>query len=349
MREPLQRDRLLRSLVSYAIEAPLTMMRLRAFLRERRVSVINCHYPMTATLTFALMRALRLCSARLVLTFHGSDAQDAAASRGSFRWAWRAVLRWSDAVSTVSSSLLQELIASFPEVAHKTSVIRNGISAERLGEEQQEWARSGGTPAEVGGRCILSVGSYVPVKGQEVLLRAFARASARIGPARLVIAGRRGPSLAGLQALVEELGLSGRVTLLVDEPHARVMDLYHRAEMFVLPSLREGFPLVLLEAGCMGLPVLASRVGGIAELIESERDGLLVEPEDPVALAEAIESLWSDPVRARRLGSALRQKVMEKYTWERTARAYMRIMRIGGEAEAAAPGDPREGTDHLVK
>lgn len=341
VREPLQRTGVLRSLLSYAVETPRTMLQLRALLTRRGTVVVNVHFPTTATLTFALMRALRLCPARLVLTFHGSDAYEAASAHRLSRWGWRAVIRWSDAISTVSASLRATLIGAYPSASEKTSVIPNGLNPERLKEERRQWASAGGPAVEVGGRFILSVGTYAPVKGQATLLRAFARVAGRIEPARLVIAGRHGPSLDAIRALVAELRLADRVTLLVDEPHPRVMDLYDRAEMLVLPSLREGLPLVLLEAGCMGCPVLATRVGGIPELIEPERDGLLVDPEDPVALAEGIERLWSDPILARRLGAALQRKVRERYTWERAARQYLSLMGVGAETPVAVPGDVR--------
>ena len=330
LREPFDRTGMVRSLLTYIVDVPRMVGHIRAIVKKWGITTISVHYPSPGTLTFALLRVAGLCRARLLTTFHGSDLEEAVSARGVRRWAWKAVIRWSDAISTVSESLRISLLETFPEGTGKTWTIPNGIDPERLEEERREWASAGGEWIRVEGRFVLSVGNYVPAKGQDTLVRAFARVVASIGDSRLVIVGRQGPSLGALRALVSELGLSSRVTLLVDEPHARVMDLFDRAEMFVLPSNREGFPVVLLEAGYKGLPVLANRVGGISELIDSGRDGLLLDPEDTNALAGNIERLWVDRKLAHRLGAALQRKVLDTFTWERAAQQYLGIMDVEG-------------------
>ncbi|MHB1887230.1 MAG: glycosyltransferase family 4 protein, partial [Acidimicrobiales bacterium] len=91
------------------------------------------------------------------------------------------------------------------------------------------------------------------------------------------------------------------------------------AEALVLPSEYEAFGLVLLEALAQGTPVIASRVGGIPEFIESERSGLLVPPGDVAALAAAMERIRAEPARARQWGRYGREEVVPRYTWEACA------------------------------
>ncbi|HKI18887.1 MAG TPA: glycosyltransferase, partial [Isosphaeraceae bacterium] len=86
-----------------------------------------------------------------------------------------------------------------------------------------------------------------------------------------------------------------------------------RARMFVLPSRSEGIPLTVLEAMARGLPVVATRVGGLAEVVEDGVTGLLVPPADPAALAAAIVGIWDDPNRGNRMGGAGRQRVVERF------------------------------------
>ena len=96
-----------------------------------------------------------------------------------------------------------------------------------------------------------------------------------------------------------------------------IADILAAADLFVLPSLSEGFPFVLLEALAMGCPVVASRVNGIPELMEDCKTGLLVPARDPQALTMAIQKLLSDPAAASRMGAAGRSVVREQFTADR--------------------------------
>jgi glycosyltransferase involved in cell wall biosynthesis len=94
-------------------------------------------------------------------------------------------------------------------------------------------------------------------------------------------------------------------------------DILAAADLFVLPSLSEGFPFVLLEALAIGRPVVASRVNGVPELIEDHKTGLLVPARDPHALARAIREVLSDPIAASKMGAAGQIVVRERFTVDR--------------------------------
>jgi glycosyltransferase involved in cell wall biosynthesis len=155
---------------------------------------------------------------------------------------------------------------------------------------------------------LLLVGRLRIRKGVDVLLAAWPEVLRRQPAARLVIAGD-GEHRAALERTAAGLGLGGSVTFLGRAGAARVRALMRVAAALVVPSLYEGMPLVVLEAMDAGLPVVASRVSGIPEVVEDGGTGWLVPPEDPASLAAALVSALADPAAARRRGAAGRARL----------------------------------------
>lgn len=315
-----------RSLAAFVLDLPRMVHWLRRLLTESSASAVNVHYPTGSTFVLGLLRALRLYRGRLVLAFHGTDLADAEAARGLGRVAWRATIRWADAVSACSEELRSKLLLEYPDARAKTTVIPNGVDPGYLSQERLAWLAAGGRPAAVARPFVLSVGNFVPVKAQGVLVSAFARVATEDGDIHLVIAGRDGPARHALEEQIRTAGLHKRVTLLVNEPHARVMDLCSRARVFVLSSEREGFPVALLEAGWAALPVVATSVGGIPELVEAGATGLLVKEGDPEALAGALLTLLRDRALAEKLGHALKARVDTRFTWAQASERHLELL-----------------------
>ena len=183
---------------------------------------------------------------------------------------------------------------------------------------------------------VLCVARLVPKKGIDLLIEAVAR-TAR--PVRLEIVGD-GPCRAELEALAERLGISHRVTFLGARTSDEVDAAYRRCSMMVLPCRvapdgdRDGMPTVLVEAMGRALPVVSCDIVGIGELIEHGVTGLLAAPEDPQAIAEAIDRLTADGEEAAVLGIAARLRVIQEFEPERTAAALMTVFageHIGAE------------------
>lgn len=166
---------------------------------------------------------------------------------------------------------------------------------------------------------ILTVANLRAEKAHEVLLAAAAELRPRHPYLNYLIAGA-GPRLAELKTLVATLGLGAQVSFLGHRED--VPALLADADLFVLPSRSEAFPNGAIEAMAAGLPVIASRVGGLVDLIDEGRTGLLVEPDDPRALAAAIESLVLSPVRGEMLGASAREEVTRRYSFDRMVRAF---------------------------
>ncbi|MDO4636250.1 MAG: glycosyltransferase [Lautropia sp.] len=158
---------------------------------------------------------------------------------------------------------------------------------------------------------LLFVGRLVEHKNLPRLLEAFAQVARQRPGTRLLLAGS-GPLQDDLLARIKELALRDQVLLLGERND--VPTLMAAADLLVAPSLREGMSNVILEALGLGLPVLATRVGGTPEVIEHGQDGMLIEPTDTQALAHAMLQLIDDPTMRRTLGQAGREKVLKQYS-----------------------------------
>ncbi len=172
----------------------------------------------------------------------------------------------------------------------------------------------------VKGPFVLFVGRLASNKGLLELTDAFASLARADPTGELVLVGEDGGMRSAVEARARSLSLDGRVHivgLVGDE--ALLTSAYREARVLVLPSEYEAFGLVLLEALAEGTPVVASRVGGIPEVVEEGKAGLLVPPRSPEELAQAIEALWNDRELAGRFGAYGRDQVVPRYSWDRLA------------------------------
>jgi len=159
---------------------------------------------------------------------------------------------------------------------------------------------------------ILSVGRLVPFKGQAILISALRRLVERGRDARLTLVGG-GPLMDDLQELAAAEGVADRVTFAGPVGQDEMADYYRRADVFCLASFAEGVPVVLMEAMALGVPVVATRVGGIAELIDHGREGFVVPPARPDVLADHLDRLLEDRALRAELAGAARTKVLEEF------------------------------------
>jgi glycosyltransferase involved in cell wall biosynthesis len=184
------------------------------------------------------------------------------------------------------------------------------------------------------GPFLLSVGSLEPGKNRERLLQAFARLQARGLTHTLVVAGQRAWRYEGEAPLARRLGLAESVRFLGNVPQADLPALYSAADLFVFPSLYEGFGLPALEALACGTPVVASNVSALPEVVGDA--ALQVSPLDVEALADAMERLLRDD----RLRSDLRERGLERaaqFSWEKAARQTAEVYhRVAGARKGAS-------------
>jgi glycosyltransferase involved in cell wall biosynthesis len=223
------------------------------------------------------------------------------------RWVQRATLRLAGYV-VVNTEAVGERLRAGGIAPERIVLIPNGVDLSRF-------TSAVGSAAPRSGRVTVGTLAVLrPEKAIADLVRAAPLVQARCPAVRFVIWGD-GPCRPALERLVRELGLEQVVELrgTTAQPEAALRDL----DIFVLPSLSEACPNALLETMAMGLPVVATRVGGIPALVEDGRTGLLVPPGDPSALARAIAGLIEDPVRAAAMAARAREHVRNDFGLDR--------------------------------
>lgn len=237
----------------------------------------------------------------LSITIHGPD--EFYDSRGQLLGEKVAAADFICCISHFARSQLMK--ASRYEQWSKLEVCRLGVDIDAFRGSVRE--RTDNRPFEV-----LCIGRLTPAKGQHILLAAVAELLQRGRQVHLRVVGD-GLDRESLERHATSLGLGAHMTFEGPVPPDRTRGFYAAADVFVLPSFAEGVPVVLMEAMAMGVAVISTTVAGIPELIESERDGLLVPPSDSTQLANAIERLMTDPELRLRLSVNARDRVERQY------------------------------------
>lgn len=294
--------------------------RLAGIIDDEQIHVINCHLHRTIAVGIAAALISRKRPV-VVATLHGLGSATSL-QRKLGNWF---LYRHLHKVIGVSDAVRDDILKNnWGLSADKVVTVYNGIDPSPfLGGCSREDARESLLPGGGDGCWFGTLGRLSEVKNQRTLLRAFARVSAVEPKARLFLAGR-GELEGELKALSERLGLTEKVVFLGFRRD--VPQILRALDVFVLPSLREGLPLSLMEAMCSALPVLASRVGGIPELFGNADIGTLVDPIDEASLAEEMIALARMPVEEReRLGDNARTHVLAHFTAGIMTRRYATI------------------------
>jgi len=230
----------------------------------------------------------------------------------------RAMTATASAVTTACSRVVAASVMAACPGLGEVGVIENGIDLDRVSDSHARPRDRVRAELGVGdGVLCLAVGRLDLVKGHDVLLRAVTMT--RSPHLAVAIAGT-GSEEVHLRDLAGRLGVSGRVLFL--GRCGDVGSLLHAADLFVLPSRREGLPISLIEAMACGLPIVATDVGGVRDVVEPSGAGIVVPPEDPAALTEAVDALATDPERRRALGASAREAAHVRYDIRRWVSEY---------------------------
>ncbi len=295
--------------------------RLARLARRHRVAVLHAHGGAGALVAGPAGRLAGVPA--VIVTVHGSLCLGSGLRRRAAALAQRGVLRLTDRVITVADGLRAELLAQGlvrPDqvvTVHNGTAPPDGLSREAARAEIRRELGLGPDRSLVG-----TVARLAPQKGLEYLVRALARLKAREPRPVLVVVGdgpRRGE-------LASEAGTLG-VTAVFLGHRADVAWLLGAFDLFVLPSVTEGLPLVVLEAMAAGCPVVAARVGGVSEAVRDGATGWLVPPADPDALARAIDEALANPIRAQAYAAAARVRVRRRFTVDRMVEKTLAVYR----------------------
>jgi glycosyltransferase involved in cell wall biosynthesis len=202
----------------------------------------------------------------------------------------------------------------------KNVVIPNGVDAALYADACAADLTPFGIPS---GSCtLIGVGRLDPQKGWKYLLDAMGSPALRSRDVHLLLVGE-GPERAAIESIIREQQLTARVHLA--GWRADVPQLLRAASCLVLPSLWEGMPNVVLEAMAARLPVIATRVEGVSELVAEGQTGLLVAPRSAAELEAAVLTVLEDPQQARELGAAGQERAKSEFSWEKMALRYEQL------------------------
>lgn len=318
----------------------LGMFRLAQFLRRERIDILHTH--LFEPSVIGLHAGVLARTPMRLVTRHYSDYH----TRINKKWHVRLdqlCTRLSDGVIAVSQHTADHMIEIEGAPRDKVHVVLNGIDFDRAkpsGPDAEERIRR--EFAAEDSYLLLIVARLHPEKGHHYLFEALREIRLRVDrPVRLLVAGT-GPFDAAFRQEVRALGCEDIVSFLGFRKDAA--DLMTTADLLILPSVAEAFGLALTEALYLGTPVVATRVGGIPEIVDDDVDGVLVRPADSKALADAIIELLNDSERRQRMAGAGRGKIVSRFRFENMVRSYEAIYaQLGtephGETDARSLGD----------
>lgn len=307
-----------RSAVMWRLTAPAIQREIIALLRRENVEIINVHCVSTNAI-YARQAAQKL-DLPFVVTMHGEltmDSQQTYQRNEKARAMMRQTLQSADFLTGCSGQTVREAEEFLSEpFGARSRVIYSGI---RLADFQNPQKPAKAHPRPY----ILGIGRHVEQKGFDVLLRAYALLKNQTAGEipDLILAGD-GPLKPQLEALSEQLGLKDRVGFPGRAARPEAVALFQGCEFFVLPSRHEPMGIVNLEAMAAGKAVIASRVGGVPELVQNEENGLLVAPDDAQSLAHALARLVDDAPLRKKLGECGAVRV-QRFDWDAIAAQYL--------------------------
>jgi glycosyltransferase involved in cell wall biosynthesis len=288
---------------------PRVLLRFCRLLARERPDVVHAHGQDASILAAA---ARRLSSVPLAITRHVLDEPTVGPRQRLRARAACAAFRRADAAVAVSRAAAQRLAELSGVPRHAIHVIPNGIELERFADAPVRRELRAALRRRPDDRLVLVPAVLRDGKGHEALLDALPVLLERAPRTRLVFAGG-GEREAALRSRARALGEEGSDAVLFLGPRTDMPELLAACDLVVLPSVAEALPTALIEAAAVGRPVVATRVGGIPEVVVDGVTGLLVPPEDPAALVEAIAALLCDGARARAFGVAARRLARQRF------------------------------------
>lgn len=315
--------------LAYFLEA----VQLAHWLVKENHTHLHCHFGNSGASTGML--AAELADISFSMTCHGSELLEPE------RFCLVEKVRRARFVACVSRAGRARLMALCDQrFWDRLIIVRCGVPVD-LAEPSSGRLPTAGTDAT---SRLICVGRLSREKGHLVLLEALAKLKNQGAAIRCQFVGD-GPQRPEIEESIDRLQLRDVVSLTGSLTPERVAEALRVSTLFVLGSFAEGVPVVLMEAMAAGVPVVATRVGGVPELIEHGEMGLLVEPGDAAALSAAIQSMIADPERAAAMAVKARRRVMEEFDIEKSAQRLFGIFRsLAPRERGAVPAENRGET-----
>lgn len=300
---------------------PLGVMRLAKILRRNQIDILHTH--LFEPSVIGLQAGVLARTPVRVMTRHYSDYH----TRINKRWHVgldRLCTRVSHSVIAVSEHTAEHMLAKEGAPPEKLHTVLNGIDFDRValsGADARERIRREFNAEDA--HLLVQVARLHPEKGHHYLFQALNEIQRQVSKPVLLLVAGAGPFEAAYRDEVRQLGCDKMVRFLGFRKDSA--DLMAAADLVILPSLAEAFGLVLTEALYLGAPVVATRAGGIPEIVDDGVDGTLVPPARTSALVSAIVDLLNDEDRRKKMAGAGRAKVLERFRFEDMVRSYETI------------------------
>lgn len=321
-------------------EAPLTTLSeantLVDVVERFGVDVIHAHYaiPHAAAAILAREMVHTPSTPGIVTTLHGTDVTLVGLDRAYLRATQWSIER-SDVVTAVSHDLARMTVTDLGVRRHDVEVVHNSVDHERFARARPLMPRE--RLARPDEKIIMHVSNFRAVKRPSDVVRVFATIAQHI-PSRLILVGD-GPETSASEAVARELGVDDRVRFLGSDP--RVEALLCLADLFLLPSAQESFGLTALEAMAAGVPVIASNVGGLPEVVLHGVTGWLHDVGDVAAMSASAIELFTDAARYAVVSKAASDRARLDFGEERAIDRYLQLYDAAIErARRARPVHP---------
>ena len=292
---------------------PATVMRVRRDVEKTIQSFAPdlIHLYSIGSVLFFLKQLLRKREIPMVVTLHNQLTPSQSRYHNTVLTETLSMASW---VASCSESALTEARELVPAIRARSSVIRNAFDFGTFAPE----------PVPSRPMNLLCLGRLVPQKGFDAAISTVCAVRERFPDVRLQIVGE-GPERPRLEQQVRSSGLRDIVSFPGQVSPDHVPGIIDRAGIVLMPSLFEGLPVVAIEAALVGRPLIATRVGGISEIVRHGKTGLLTEPGDLQEFIDATTSLLEAPELAARMGAAARRRARSQFSWSAHREAYSQL------------------------
>jgi len=292
--------------------------KIKVIFAEEKADLINIHMPVPGIGDIAGMAAGKK---PLLVTYHSGTMHKNKMRDDIFIWLYehgplKALLRRADRIICSSDFIRFEFLKHY---IYKSITIMPGVDTDFFMPDPKKKA---GDPTLL---FVAGLAWSQEQKGLNILLDAMRIALKTIPTLKLTVVGG-GNIKDEYNAYAHELGIEDAMNFTGRLDGADILAPYQSAHVFVLPSLNEGLGMVILEAMACELPPVATNVGGIPSIINDGKDGFLIPPRDPEALAKKIIDVFNDPARATAIGKAVREKMVNEFNWEARAALYDQVL-----------------------
>ncbi|WP_206811136.1 N-acetyl-alpha-D-glucosaminyl L-malate synthase BshA [Paradesulfitobacterium ferrireducens] len=287
--------------------------------RQVGLELIHVHYAIPHTISAYLAKQMLDEAIPLVTTLHGTDITLVGAYEEFYRLT-RMALKVSDGLTAVSHSLAADTETIFGPLSCGIEVVPNFVDPlVYFPRPKNDTERESFAPA--GEKLITHISNFREVKHVPDVIRIFERVQRQI-PCRLLLVGD-GPEMGKVEREVAKRGLKARVLFLGKQEN--VGEILQMSDVFLLPSAQESFGLAALEAMACGVPVVASRVGGLPEVVKERETGFLLPAGDVEGMSAAVVRLLREPELYERMSAAAAAMALQEFPPERAAKAYEKV------------------------